>query len=107
MYKNFFFLNKFIVEVNNELHGYSLTNAFSQDKDKLILAFSLGEVRKYLEISVNPGNPFIILRNKYSRAKKNSVGFFEEYLPMRITSVGIAQYDRVIRFNLTNVRCIF
>jgi predicted ribosome quality control (RQC) complex YloA/Tae2 family protein len=99
MYKNFFFLNKFIVEADSELRGYSLTDAFSQDKDTLILAFRSGEERKFIELSVNPGNPFITLRNKYSRAKRNSVSFFESYLPMDIISVDIAQYDRVIRFN--------
>lgn len=99
MYKNFFFLNKFAIEADIELRGYSLTDAFSQDKDKLILAFRSGEAKKFIEISVNPGNPFITLRNKYSRAKRNSVSFFESYLPIRIISVDIALYDRVLRFN--------
>ena len=99
MYKNFFFLNKFVMEADSELKGYSLTDAFSQDKDKLILAFRSGEAKKFIEISVNPGNPFITLRNKYSRAKRNSVSFFESHLPTRIISVDLAQYDRVIRFN--------
>jgi len=99
MYKKFFFLNKFVVEADNELREYSLTDAFSQDKDTLILAFKSGEVKKFIEISVNPGNPFITLRNKYSRAKRNSVSFFEPCLPIRILSVDIAQYDRLIRLN--------
>ena len=99
MYKNFFFLNKFVVEADNELRGYSLTDVFSQDKDTVILAFRSGEENKFIEISVNPGNPYITLRNKYSRAKKNSVSFFESYLPIKIISVDIALYDRVIRFN--------
>src|ERR1035438_5204124 len=99
MYKNFFFLNKFVVEADSELRGYSLTDAFSQDKDKLILAFRSGEEKKFIELSVNPGNPFITLRNKYSRAKRNSVSFFESHLPINILSIDIAQYDRVIRLN--------
>ena len=99
MYKNFFFLNKFAIEADNDLREYSLTDAFSQDKDTLILGFRLGEEKKFIELSVNPGNPYITLRNKYSRAKRNSVSFFEDYLPIRIESVGIALYDRVIRFN--------
>jgi predicted ribosome quality control (RQC) complex YloA/Tae2 family protein len=99
MYKNFFYLNKFVVEANNELRGYLLTDAFSQDKDTVILAFRSGETNKFIEISVNPGNPYITLRNKYSRARKNSVSFFESYLPIKIISVDIALYDRVIRFN--------
>lgn len=99
MHKNFFFLNKFVVEADSALKGYSLTDAFSQDKDTLILAFRSGETNKFIEISVNPGNPYITLRNKYSRARKNSVSFFEFYLPIKISSVDIALYDRVIRFN--------
>ena len=99
MYNKFFFLNKFVTETDSELRGYSLTDAFSQDKDTLILSFRSGEVKKFIELSVNPGNPFITLRNKYSRAKRNSISFFESYLPIRILSVDIAQYDRVIRFN--------
>jgi predicted ribosome quality control (RQC) complex YloA/Tae2 family protein len=98
MYKNFFFLNKFIIEANNELKGYTLTDAFSQDKEKLILAFRLGAVEKFIEISVNPGHPFIVLRDKYSRAKKNSISFFESYLPMKLLYVEMALYDRVIKF---------
>jgi predicted ribosome quality control (RQC) complex YloA/Tae2 family protein len=99
MHKNFFFLNKFVVEADRELRDYSLTDAFSQDKDTLILAFRSGEMKKFIELSVNPGNSFITLRNKYSRAKRNSVSFFESFLPTRIISVDIALYDRVIRFN--------
>lgn len=99
MYKNFFFLNKFVVEADSELKGYSLTDAFSQDKDTLILVFRSGEENKFIEISVNPGNPYITLRSKYSRAKKNSVSFFESYLPIKIISLDVALYDRVIRFN--------
>jgi predicted ribosome quality control (RQC) complex YloA/Tae2 family protein len=87
------------VEADSELRGFSLTDAFSQDKDTLILSFRSGDTKKFIEISVNPGNPFITLRNKYSRAKRNSVSFFESYLPIRIISVDIAQHDRVIRFN--------
>jgi predicted ribosome quality control (RQC) complex YloA/Tae2 family protein len=99
MYKNFFFLNKFAIEANNELTSYSLTDAFSQDKEKLILSFQSGPIVKFIEISVNPGTPFIVLRNKYSRAKKNSVSFFKSILPLKILSVETALYDRIVKFN--------
>ncbi|MDR3609477.1 MAG: NFACT RNA binding domain-containing protein [Ignavibacteriaceae bacterium] len=97
MYKNFFFLNKFAIEADNELRGYSLTNAFTQDKEKLILALRSGVTEKFIEMSVNPSVPFIVLRNKYSRAKKNSISFFELQLPIKILSVETALYDRIIK----------
>ncbi len=99
MYKNFFFLNRFIVEANNEILGYSLTNAFSQDKEKLIFSFKFEDSEKFIEICVNPGDPYITFRNKFSRAKKNSISFFESFLPFKINSVEIALYDRIIKIS--------
>ena len=100
MYKNFFFLIRFISEANNELLGFNLTDAFSQDKDKLILSFRSGESEKFIELCVNPGDPYIMLRDKFSRAKKNSISFFEKFLPAKINSFEIALYDRVIKLSL-------
>jgi predicted ribosome quality control (RQC) complex YloA/Tae2 family protein len=100
MYKNFFFLSRFIGEANIELKGNILTDAFSQDKDKLILSLKAGKSEKFVEICVNPGNPYVMLKSKFRRAKKNSVSFFEPYLPAEIYSVEIALYDRIIKISL-------
>ena len=100
MYKNFFFLSRFIVEANIELRGFTLNSAFSQDKEKLILTFRSGETEKFIEICANPGDPYIMLRSKFSRAKKNSISFFEPLLPSKVGSFEIALFDRVIKISL-------
>ena len=100
MYKNYFFLSRFIVEVNSILNDSVLVSAFSQEKDKLILEIKKERELKYLEISVNPGFPYITLRDTFHRAKKNSIDFFSGYLPTEILSFEIAGADRTIRLKL-------
>jgi predicted ribosome quality control (RQC) complex YloA/Tae2 family protein len=95
------------MEANDEFGGYNLTNAFSQDKDKLVLSFRKEDTEKFIEISVNPGDPYITMRNKFSRARKNSVSFFEEYLPVKIINFEIALYDRIIKFQAENCSFYF
>lgn len=95
MYKNYFFLNRFVCEVNEIISSKKVINTFSQEKDKLII--SLDDDSGFIEISVNPGNPFILLRNEYFRAKKNSLDFFQKYFPAKITTVEIASNDRIIK----------
>lgn len=99
MYKNYFFLSRFVEEANHELKGYELTSAFSQEKDKLILSFQGSEGEKFIEASVNHGFPYITLRRKYSRAKRNTVSFFEEVLPVNVNYFAIKMYDRVVKID--------
>ncbi len=100
MFKNYFFLNRFIVEINSLIKDSLLTSAFSQDKDKLILEIKKAAETKFLEISVNPGLPFISLKDSFHRAKKNTIDFFTEHLPLKILFLEIAEADRVVRIRL-------
>ena len=97
MYKNYFFLNRFIVEINSILKEAILISAFSQEKDKLLLEIRKDNDTNFLEISVNPGFPYITLKDSYHRAKKNTVGFFLESLPAKIQQFEIAESDRILR----------
>ena len=51
----------------------------------------------YLEISVNHSDPYINVRYKFSRAKKNTIGFFSELVNNKIKEVLIASDDRIIK----------
>lgn len=98
MFKNFFTLNRQTVELNNILAGFSLVQAFTQEKDKLILKFVNGEAEKFVEFSTDYLIPYFILREKFNRAKKNTLDFFKNYLPADLISLQIAETDRVIKF---------
>lgn len=100
MYKNYFFLNRFIVEINSILKDSLLLSAFSQEKDKLILEVKKDSEIKFLEISVNPGFPYINLKDSFYRAKKNTIDFFSEHLPLKLIQFEIASADRILRIKL-------
>ncbi len=102
MYKNYFFLNRFIVEVNSILKDSTLISAFSQEKDKLLLEVRKDSHTKFLEISVNPGFPYITLKDFYHRAKKNTKDFFLEFFPEKIEHFEIAESDRILRIKLAH-----
>ncbi len=99
MFKNYFIINRLAVELNKELQGYKIIRAYSFEKDKLVLILSNKQDEFSIEISVNPGIPYINLRKKVSIPKKNLVDFFNSYLPLKILSVEIAESDRIIRIN--------
>ncbi|MGE5497417.1 MAG: NFACT RNA binding domain-containing protein, partial [Syntrophothermus sp.] len=107
MYKNYFYLNRQIIELNEELQGSLLSESFSQEKDRLILAFSKDGSNKYLIISASQNEPYMHLRDEYHRAKKNTVDFFTEYLTSRLQAVEIATDDRIIRFRFDKVSLYF
>ncbi len=97
MYKNYFYLNRIILEANKELHNFKIVNIFSQDRDKVVFEMKYQDNSKFLEISVNPGMPYITLKNEFHRAKKNTIDFFYEYLPAEIIEFQISDSDRIIK----------
>jgi len=99
MIKNYFFLNRLIIEANEILEGSLLTSVFSQEKDILVIELLKNKSKYYLEISVNPGFPFINLKENYNRAKKNTIDIFNEILEAELKTIEISDSDRIIRIN--------
>lgn len=102
MFKNFFYLNRCVVELNEVLQGEYLQEAYSQEKDKLyIKAINEGYPHRHLIISSDQNIPYLVIKNEHHKAKKNTMDFFTELLPDKIENIEIAKGDRVIRINLT------
>ncbi|HCY76082.1 MAG TPA: hypothetical protein DHV28_09195 [Ignavibacteriales bacterium] len=97
MYKSYYYLNRLIVELNNILVGKKILNIFSQDKDRLIIEID-GKDELFIEMSVNHSDPYINIRERFSRAKKNTIGFFQDLINTTIKNVLIASDDRIIKF---------
>ncbi len=97
MIRNYFYLNRYASELNKILIGAKINQVFSQEKGKLVIACILDENEYFLEFSVIPGQSFINLREKYSRAKKNTIDFFSSSVGDKIKSVKIADDDRIIK----------
>ena len=101
MIKNYFFLNRFVLESQPLLINQKIQSIFTQEKDKLIIEFG-NEVIKFIEICVNPGEPYINIRENYSRAKRNTITLFAEFENKNIDSFEIASDDRIIRLKIGN-----
>ena len=107
MHKNYFFLNRLAVELNKELENCSFVAAFSQEKNKLVLEFQKPDNNKYLEISAEPGFPYINLRESFNRAKKNTVDFFTEFLRSKLIQIEMAEDDRIVKLAFENFSLYF
>lgn len=107
MFKNYFLLNRIVVEANLLLNDFVITSIFSQEKDKLLFILTNNTKEIILEISVNPGFPYFSVKDKFNRAKKNTIDFFEEYLPSKIISIEIAENDRIIKISTEHCNFFF
>lgn len=100
MIQNYFFLNRLILEANALLKGARILEIFSQEKGTLTINCGLGNDNSFIELSVIPGNAYLNIKNKFSRAKKNTISFFNDAIDNKIISFGIADDDRIINLKL-------
>lgn len=107
MYKNYFFLNRLVLELAQQLKNFRIIEAYSQEKDKLVLNLQKGELQKHIEISVNSSSPYFLVKEKMNRAKRNTVAFFSDVLPAVIGDVLIAENDRIIKIAGNNFALYF
>lgn len=106
MYKSYFYLNRLTIELNSILVNKKIVSIFSQEKDRLIIQLDDTDPL-YIEVSVNHSDPFINVRNRFSRAKKNTVDFFESLKGKTIAEVQIASDDRIIKIQTENEALFF
>ncbi len=107
MFKNYFTLNRHIVELNKILCGSSLVQAFTQEKDKLVLNFIKNDLALFVEINTDSALPYLILKSQFKRAKKNTLDFFKNFLPADLISIQIAEFDRVVKFSFEKFSIYF
>lgn len=100
MHKNYFILRRLAAELNDLLSCCRVTEIFSQEKDSIL--FHTDREDMHLEICVNPGFPYINIRRSFNRAKKNTVGFFPDYMPAELKSIEMCDSDRIIKFDFSS-----
>jgi len=107
MLQNYFFLNRFILDSKSILENSIIEGIFSQEKSKLLIELSSNDTDYFLELCVIPGNSYLNVRKNYSRAKKNTINFFEEAVGDKINSIEIADDDRIIKLKLAESDIFF
>ncbi len=107
MFKNFFILNRQVIETDKILSGFTLRSVFTQEENKLILFMQKDSRELFVELNADQSFPYFIIRDRFNRAKKNTLDFFQSYVPSNIQSIRIAEFDRVIQFNLDSFSIYF
>ena len=107
MLQNYFFLNRLIIEANKLITGSKIIEIFSQEKGTLVTECKSSDKNYFLELSSMPGNSYLTIKKNYSRARKNTINFFEDVIGEKIESLQIANDDRVIRIKLERSEIYF
>lgn len=98
MINNYFFLTRFVRELQSDLTGSTFQAAFSQEKNKLLLSFLVDGSEMFLEFHTGAQLPYLQVRESFRRAKKNTSTFFESVYSSRLKNIQVARFERILKF---------
>lgn len=103
MFKNYFYLNRALLELRDKLIGIKIYEVFTQEKETLYFHIPTEENEfRHLVISINQSEPYLIIKDEHRKARKNVANFYSDLLPSEIETALIAQDDRIIKIKCTN-----
>jgi len=108
MLRNYYYLNRTVVELNRVLAGAVATEIFSQEKNSLLISVPTDEnPYRHLYISTNPLLPFMLVKDDHRKAKKNIIAYNVLNKQQFIEKIEISINDRLIRIKLANIELFF
>jgi len=99
MLTNYYTLRFIAQDLNRRLSGSAVAQIFTQYRDELVVSCESGTAEAHVNISCDPGRNYIVLREEFPRAKKNSVSLFKELHGAAIREVAIHPSDRQMLFH--------
>ncbi len=90
MHNNYHYLRQVSAALRQRLAGWQVAMAFSQDKDELVLGFTLGPNAFSIRAVVQGGFVCLTFPADFRRARKNSVDLFAPIIGKTVT--GVIQY---------------
>ncbi|MCE1187866.1 MAG: NFACT RNA binding domain-containing protein [Ignavibacteria bacterium] len=108
MVNNYFILCRLALNLTNRLKNAVLVEAFSQEKDRLMLVFhdETGSTVFY-EFSCMPQDAGFNERKHYGRAKRNTMDFFQILISHKFIGARIAIFERMIALDFDNASLFF
>jgi predicted ribosome quality control (RQC) complex YloA/Tae2 family protein len=106
---NFFLLKEVSIFLKKEITGYSIKEIHTQEKDKLVITLSNKYFPdyKFVEFSCSDKLPYLLLKNEYSKAKKNYMHILPGLYEQEIMDIDIINNDRIIKINLSNELSVY
>lgn len=87
MHNNYYFLRHLSTALHRKAEGHQLMEAFSQNKNELILGFTNGTAGFYIKAYLDPAFCCLSFPADFSRARKNSVNLFNALLHKKVLKV--------------------
>lgn len=102
MPNNYFTIREVSKYLNNNVSGYTIEEVYTQEKNKLLFELLNSENKdsKMLEFSIEKDHNYLILKDNFSKAKKNYVNLFEDIYTKKIITAGVFNEDRAIILKL-------
>ena len=107
MIRNYFYLFRNTLELNDELRGVKITDIYTQERDALFFALDSIDEDKTLVVSANPQLPYLLIKRNHKKAKKNYAEFCIDLLPLEIGKIEIAAKDRIIKIATDKLEIYF
>ncbi|WP_031530086.1 NFACT RNA binding domain-containing protein [Dyadobacter crusticola] len=106
MHQNYYFLKQLAARLHQELAGKYFIEAFSQEKDELILVFAASDEEEtlltpfFIKATLTSRFACLSFPDKFDRARKNSVNLFTDFKSKKIDHVRVFKNERAfeIRF---------
>jgi predicted ribosome quality control (RQC) complex YloA/Tae2 family protein len=103
---SYYTLHHLAIDLHGRLAGLRLQEAFSQNRNELVLVFSAdnedGDSQPAVVISCEPSSNAIVVRDQYARARRNSVDLFPDLAGTSLDAISISPNDREILFRFSN-----
>jgi predicted ribosome quality control (RQC) complex YloA/Tae2 family protein len=106
MINNYYTLKYVAENLNSRLNNFEIVEIFSQNRNELIISLSQENLYFSLQISVDPSNNYILLRDAIKKAKSNSISLFPELTGFYIEKISISPSDRIIEIMLQDTNKI-
>ena len=102
MLSNYYTLRFLAADLHSRLRNSPIEDAFTQNKNELLVSFRVQDDVQTLVISCEPSMNYLFLRNGIHRAKKNSVDVFRTLPGKLVRSVAIHPSDRELVMHLSD-----
>ena len=103
MHLNYYFLRQLSIELKERLLGGVFIEAFSQEKDELIICFKLNSGHAFfIRATLTSNFTCLSFPDDFKRSRKNSVNLFEELENLRISDVYQFKNERAFQINFEN-----
>jgi predicted ribosome quality control (RQC) complex YloA/Tae2 family protein len=102
MHQNYYFLRQLAPQLDRELRGKYFMEAFSQEKDELLMVFAEARGKHnfykpfFLKATLRPDFASLSFPEQFDRARRNSVDLFTDMYDQKVAKVRVFENERAI-----------